>query len=53
MDHIHLFSRLVTQTTEGHWAHCAVQHRISVEVKFNALRSKIHMNSLKKLNLNY
>ena len=53
MDCIHLFSHLVTQTTEGHWAHCAVQHRICAEVKFNALRSKIHLNSLKKLNLYY
>ena len=53
MDHIHLFSRLETQTTEGYWTHCAVHHRISAEVTFNALCSTIDLNSLKTHDFNY
>jgi hypothetical protein len=53
MDYINLFSRLETQTTEGHCTHRAVQHWISVEVTLNALCSTIDLNSLRTHNFNY
>jgi len=50
---IHLFNRVEKEKTGGHWAHCAVDHWINVEVTFNALCSTIDLNSLKTRDFNY